>query len=207
MRYTREHKAQTRQRILREAARRVRAEGIGRLSIDDLMLRLGLTHGGFYAHFASRDALVTEACAQELAPEEVTLLGGSAETGAQESIASFIAGYLSPQHRDAPDMGCYLAALGGEVAHASAEARSAFTAACERYVERIARRMPGQTLQARTDATLALLTGMSGAVAASRAVANEELSNHILEVCREFYLRAFAGDTRSSGDTERKNEG
>lgn len=207
MRYTREHKAQTRQRILREASRRMRAQGIARLSIDDLMLRLGLTHGGFYAHFASKEALVMESCAQELTPQEVELLGGSAETGAQESIASFIAGYLSPQHRDTPDMGCYLAALAGEIAHSSSEARSSFTAACERYVERIARRMPGQTPQARTDATLALLTGMSGAVAASRAVANEELSNHILDVCREFYLRAFTGDTRSSGATERKNEG
>jgi len=207
MRYTREHKAQTRQRILREASRRVRAQGIGRLSIDDLMLRLGLTHGGFYAHFASKEALVTESCAQEYTPQEIELLGGSAEPGAQESIADFIAGYLSPQHRDTPDMGCYLAALAGEIAHASSEARSSFTAALERYVERLARRMPGQTPQARTDATLALLTGMSGAVAASRAVADEELSNHILDICREFYLRAFAGDTWSSGETERKHEG
>src|SRR5262249_35679194 len=154
MRYTRGHKAQTRQRILREATRRLRAEGIGRLSVDDLMRRLGLTHGGFYAHFASKDMLVTEACAQELTPQEVELLGGSAETGAQGNLSSFITGYLSPQHRDTPDMGCYLAALAGELAHASSEARSSFTAACERYVERIARRMPGKTLQARTDATL-----------------------------------------------------
>ena len=206
MRYTRGHKAQTRQRILHEASQRLRAEGIARLSVDQLMLRLGLTHGGFYAHFASKDALVTEACAQELTPQEVELLGGSAETGTQESISSFITGYLSTRHRDTPDMGCYLAALAGELAHASSAARSTFTAACERYVERIARRMPGQTPQARTDATLALLTGMSGAIAASRAVADEELSKHILDVCREFYLRAFAEDNPPSGDKERKKE-
>ncbi|HEV8192765.1 MAG TPA: TetR/AcrR family transcriptional regulator [Ktedonobacterales bacterium] len=206
MRYSRGHKAHTRQRILHEASRRLRAEGIGRLSIDDLMLRLGLTHGGFYAHFASKDALVTEACAQEYTPQEVELLTGSAETDSQESIRTFISGYLSKRHRDTPEMGCYLAALAGELAHASMAARRTFTAAFARYVERIARRMPGKTAQARTDAALALLTGMSGAVAASRAVADEELSDHILDACREFYLRAFAAGNLSSGDQERKDQ-
>lgn len=205
MRYTRGHKAQTRQRILREASRRLRAEGIGRLSIDDLMLRLGLTHGGFYAHFASKDALVAEACAQEYTPQEVELLSGPAETAAQESIPAFISGYLSKRHRDTPEMGCYLAALAGELAHASLAARRTFTITCEHYVARLARRMPGTTPQARTDAALALLTGMSGAVAVSRAVADEELSAHILDVCREFYLRAFAAGNQSSGGQERKN--
>jgi TetR/AcrR family transcriptional repressor of nem operon len=206
MRYTRGHKAQTRRRILHEASRRLRGEGISRLSIDDLMLRLGLTHGGFYAHFASKDALVAEACAQEYTPQELELLAGPVEAGTQEeSMPSLIAGYLSERHRDTPEMGCYLAALAGELAHASQAARRTFTATFERYVERIAHRMPGKTPRARTDAALALLTGMSGAVAVSRAVADEELSTHILDTCREFYLRAFAAGNQSSGDQERKN--
>lgn len=196
MRYTREHKAQTRQRIVREASRRLRAEGIARLSIDDLMLRLGLTHGGFYAHFASKDALVAEACAQELPLQEVEMFAEPAEAS---TLATFISGYLSRQHRDEPEIGCYLAALSGEMAHASLATRQTFSTAFERNVERLARRLPGATPQARTDTALALLTGMAGAVAASRAVTDERLSNHILDVCREYYTRAFA-----AGDDERR---
>jgi len=197
MRYTREHKVQTRQRILREASRRLRAEGIARLSIDDLMLRLGLTHGGFYAHFASKDALVAEASAQELTLQEVELLAEPAATSTREGVATFISGYLSRQHRDEPEMGCYLAALSGAMAHASQAARASFSAAFKCNVERLARRLPGATPQVRTDTALALLTGMAGAVAASRAVSDEELSNHILDACREYYTRAFA-----AGDDE-----
>jgi TetR/AcrR family transcriptional repressor of nem operon len=206
MRYARGHKAQTRQRILREASRRLRAEGIGRLAIDDLMLRLGLTHGGFYAHFASKDALVAEACAQEYTPQEVELLRGAEEAPVQERLAAFIAGYLSKRHRDTPEMGCYLAALASEMAHAPLAARQAFTRSFGRYAERLARRMPGTTPQARTDAAVALLTGMAGAVAVSRALADEGLSNRVLDVCRHFYTRAFITDNQPPGDGERRVE-
>jgi TetR/AcrR family transcriptional repressor of nem operon len=194
MRYRQGHKAQTRQRILREASQRLRSEGIGRLAIDDLMRRLDLTHGGFYAHFASKDALVAEACAQEFTPEEAEIIVGPADALAEDALASLISHYLSARHRDRPEMGCYLPALAGEMAHASPVTRQTFTRAFQRYVARVAQRLPGETPQARTDTALVLLSAMAGAVAVSRALDAPALSEHLLVVCRTFYSRAFAAD-------------
>ncbi len=211
MRYARDQKARTRQRILREASRALRAEGLAALSVDDLMGRLGLTHGGFYGHFPGREALVAEACALEFTPEEAELIVGPADTPKGASVGSLIEHYLSAAHRDAPGMGCYLPALTGEVAHGGPNARAAYTRAFRRFVLRQADRMLGDTLAARENVALALMTGMAGAVAAARALDDPALSDRVLSAARAFYARALAdyapgarpGARRPRGDTTR----
>ena len=191
MRYARNQKARTRQRILREASRALRAEGLAALSVDDLMGRLGLTHGGFYGHFPGREALVAEACALEFTPEEAELIVGPADTPKGASVGSLIEHYLSAAHRDAPGMGCYLPALTGEVAHGGPNARTAYTWAFRRFVGRLADRMPGETPAVREDVAYALLTGMAGAVAAARALDDPALSDRLLSAAHAFYTRAL----------------
>lgn len=207
MRYPRDQKARTRQRILRETSRALRAEGFARLSIDDLMGRLGLTHGAFYGHFPSRETLVAEACTVEYTPEEAELIVGPADAPEGASVGALIGHYLSAAHRDTPGMGCYLPALTGEVAHGSPAARTAYTRAFRRFVWRLADRMPGDTRAARENVALALMTGMAGAVAAARALDDPALSDRVLFAARAFYARALADYAPGAGQTARRPRG
>src|SRR5262245_55975207 len=109
MRKSRAEAAETRRRIVRAAARRFREQGIAATGLADLMEAAGLTHGGFYKHFSSKDQLVAEATAEALG----TLLE---EMAALPTVGAAVAAYLSPRHRDNPASGCPLAALGGELA-------------------------------------------------------------------------------------------
>src|SRR5690606_11646725 len=112
MRYAQDHKAQTHQRILHEAAARFRKDGIGATGLQPLMKALGLTHGGFYAHFKSKDDLVEKAlrCAVDQIGES-----NKQTLGEDTSAAAFIDVYLSSTHRDAPDKGCPLPTMAAEL--------------------------------------------------------------------------------------------
>lgn len=142
VRYPKGHKQRTRAQILDAAARAFRAEGVAEVSIGALMRRLGLTHGGFYTHFSSKDALVAESCIRALAQAADTFFPLDSSTDPEQRLAQAIRGYLSRGHRDTPDTGCLLPALAGEVVHESDEVRRGFTEALRRYVERITTVMP-----------------------------------------------------------------
>jgi AcrR family transcriptional regulator len=112
MRYAEDHKAQTYQRILQEAAARFRRDGIGATGLQPLMKALGLTHGGFYAHFKSKDELVEKAlrCAASQATKSVDQI-----LAKDSSVESFIDRYLSSNHRDMPEKGCPLPTMSSEM--------------------------------------------------------------------------------------------
>lgn len=142
MPYSKAHKAQTRARILAEAAHAFRAEGIEGVGIPAVMGRAGLTHGGFYAHFPTKDALVAAACAEGFAEAAERLLRGAAATQPEDALRAIIIGYLSRKHRDDPATGCMIPALAAEIARAPQETRAAFTQALTEYAHQLSAYFP-----------------------------------------------------------------
>ncbi len=170
MRKSKEEAAETRKRIVKAAACEFREKGIVATGLADLMKAAGMTHGGFYKHFESKDQLIAEACAE--AVEEA--IGGME---AQPTIKAAVAGYLSTQHRDNPAAGCPLSAIGSEIARTDAKTREAATAGFERLVRLLEGKSKAK--DARRRALVAAST-MIGAVTMSRVVSNPKLSAEIL---------------------------
>lgn len=196
MRYSREHKQQTRKRVIEVAARAFRAEGVANISIPRLMQQVGLTHGGFYAHFESKDALVAEACASGQGETVKRLFHAAEKAEPDKKLQAILDNYLAPTHRDNPASGCSIPALAAEIAREPAEVRHAFTQSIRGLLARLKPLMPGCGTDATaehepTDEALALLSGMAGAILLARAVDDPDLSDRILGAAHTFYSRAF----------------
>lgn len=189
-RTSRKEKEQTHRRIVEEASQSFRANGVGGTSIPALMEKVNLTHGTFYAHFASKDALIAEAYTRGLSEtvDNLLHLADDPATGGLDAVINY---YLSAEHRDDPAGGCLLPALAGEVRRESAPVRHAFTNGLNDYFERLGRLMPEQNEDANEDRALVLAAGMAGAVLLARAVDDPELSERILRSCQAFYSATF----------------
>jgi TetR/AcrR family transcriptional regulator, transcriptional repressor for nem operon len=187
------HKARTRARILETAARAFREHGVEPVGIAEVMHEAGLTHGGFYAHFPSKEALVAEAAALGLAESRQEFVSDAAETNPQAPVVEIIRRYVSRYHRDHSAEGCALPALTAEVAREPDSVRHAFTTALEEWISLLMEYMPGTTPEEQHDAALVLAAGMAGAVALSRAVDDSSLSDRLLLAARRFYTDALAG--------------
>lgn len=175
MRKSREDAAETRKRIVKAAASEFRAKGIVATGLADLMKAAGLTHGGFYKHFESKDQLVAEACADALRETF-----GRME--AQPNIKAAVATYLSVQHRDHPGSGCPFAAIGGELARMDAKTRHVVTEGFVRLVELLASRFRGNDARRRA---LMAASAMIGALTMSRVVSDPDLSAEILSAVEQ----------------------
>jgi AcrR family transcriptional regulator len=175
MRYSSSRKADTRKRILREAAYRFRRNGVEGTGLVPLMKALGLTQGGFYAHFESKGALVQASLEEALAQrrERWRDLG-------HDELAAFLADYLSKRHRDNPGEGCPLPSLAAEMG-----LRGNPSAATDEVVTQLAERLAGCALRPDDNGRgLVVLAALVGALSLSRAVSEQELSNRILEAVR-----------------------
>src|SRR5215469_12417578 len=117
------HKEQTRRRVVQAAARAFRAQGIKGVGVAEVMREAGLTQGGFYAHFDSKDALVAAACAEGFQESSNPLLVAMQEAEPGNAVPAYIRGYLSRSHRDHPETGCVIASLGQEIGRGSPETR------------------------------------------------------------------------------------
>jgi TetR/AcrR family transcriptional regulator, transcriptional repressor for nem operon len=181
MRKSREEAARTRKRIVKVAAQKFRRQGIGGISVADLMDAAGLTHGGFYRHFDSKDQLVAEASASgaaALARRMTAALEGQSPKSGLKTIAE---GYLSPGHRDNASDGCVLAALGSELARADKSARTAATRGYLDLVDLVARQFNEASPEAARSKALATVSLMIGALTMSRVVKDPGLSAEILQ--------------------------
>jgi TetR/AcrR family transcriptional repressor of nem operon len=169
-------KAETHERIVETAARAIRAHGYAGASVADVMKEAGLTHGGFYAHFASRDAMVEEAI-DRAAGEGRTRLTAAAE-GAEpgHALEAIVASYLSDRHVEHPESGCTLAALGSETARQAPALRRIATRQVRGLASLLAVQLPGGDTPDNRDGALALLCGMVGALSLARAVDDPALS-------------------------------
>lgn len=177
MGHSQAEKAQSRQRILAEAARQIRQDGLESVSVGTLMNSVGLTHGGFYGHFDSREALLAEAL-------ERALLEGEAKAGAQASgatprFSAIVRSYLSRTHRDARDSGCAVAALGADIARAGEGPRKVMTGHVESFIATVAKALGGDE-----DRAIMAVSAMIGAVTLSRVVVDPSRSDGILRAVR-----------------------
>ena len=177
------------------AAKEFRSKGLQGIGIADLMSRLGLTHGGFYAHFKDRDALVQEAAECALHENLATLLSAAesaAESGGKAGeVEAMLDYYLQPAHRDNPARGCILAALTAEVARQPKGVRKAFTGLLKSNTSRLAQHMPGRTEALKLQHAMFLLSGMVGALAISRAISDPEFSDAWLAAASDHYATFF----------------
>ena len=204
MRRTKLAKQQTHERIVAAATRRFRAGGIAGVGVADVMGEAGLTHGGFYAHFASKDALVAEACGVGLAQSRERIIRKIRREPAERRLSAYIDLYLSAEHRDHPEAGCVMPTLSGEVARSSGAVRAAFTQAYNDYRAALASLLAdtdnadegGETFEA-SDEAMVLLAGLAGTMLLARAVDDPALSERMLRINREFYKHAFLSGSAS----------
>lgn len=189
MGYSRADKAQSHERIVKTAAARFREKGIDGISLADLMKEAGLTHGGFYRHFESRDALVAEAVDCALQASDGTMCSLLNDKGSVD-VVRYIEGYLSAEHRDNPAEGCAMAALAGDISRAGAEARSLYSFHIERVVSRLIPLLgEGRPVAQRRAHALVIVTTMSGALAMARATNDAKLSDEMLAATRAQLVR------------------
>ncbi len=191
MRYSAQHKQETRERILRAASRRFRGGGQNDVAIADLMQELKLTHGGFYKHFNSKQDLLAETIdkAFEDGAEMLVQAVKRARPGAE--LKGIIETYLSPEHCAGVSEGCAVAALATEVARHPRALRLRFDKAVRDHAKRFAKFLPGSTDAEQLRNFAVLFTGMAGALSVARALADEGMRHRILQAAREFYIRSF----------------
>src|SRR6201989_2144702 len=138
MRYSREHKQETHDRIVRKASVRLREKGAHGIGVADLMKEAGLTHGGFYAHFDSREALVIEAFGYAMDRSTERWRKLAEQIPPEKRLAAIADAYLTPLHRDDPGHGCAVPSLGAEIARESPRTRKAFAAKLDQMIEMLA---------------------------------------------------------------------
>jgi TetR/AcrR family transcriptional repressor of nem operon len=185
MRYDAEHKERVHQWILAEAASAIRSKGPDRVGVAEVMAKLDLTHGGFYAHFASKDDLIAEAIAFMFEQNLANFLKRTAGLEPAAAMAAYVNFYLSPSHRDASERGCAIAALSGDLPRLPDAARSRFTEGVIRLrsaIEQLLRDMGKQGAAALASSVVAELVG---ALAISRAVLDRKQSDTVLRTSRD----------------------
>jgi TetR/AcrR family transcriptional repressor of nem operon len=190
MRYSRQHAAGTRRRIVEGASAALRARGLSGVGVAELMRQAGLTHGGFYTHFDSKDALVAEAIAAAAEHSVKNLEKVVARAGAKPALEAIADSYLSAAHRDRPDRGCAVAALGAEAARGSPAARRVLSRQIDNLLALLAQHVPGRRGVSRRRQAMAVLSCLVGALVLARAVDDSDTSAEILESGRRHLREA-----------------
>jgi AcrR family transcriptional regulator len=178
VRYGKEHKQATRRRIIQTAGRRFKRDGIDGSGIATLMADAGLTNGAFYAHFASKEDLVATAVADQLRKQRASV---SAQAPDRAGVEQYVRAYLSVAHRDNPDDGCPSAALLDEIGRCPDAVKRAYTDGLLAMVDDIAARLAPQDPQSARVKTLSVFALMVGTLQLSRALADPQLANEVLE--------------------------
>jgi TetR/AcrR family transcriptional regulator, transcriptional repressor for nem operon len=179
VRYTEEHKQETRQRIISTAGRRLKRDGIDGSGVATLMKDAGLTNGAFYRHFESKDNLVAEAITDQLHTLHANIVE-QAEPG-RAGLEQIVRWYLSAEHRDNPVDGCPNAALLDEIARSEEATRQAYTEGVLVVIDGLAARMASDDSPSARVKALSLLGLMAGTLQLSRALADRQLSDDLLE--------------------------
>jgi TetR/AcrR family transcriptional repressor of nem operon len=184
MRYSREHKAQTHARIVRKASVKLREKGAHGIGVADLMKDAGLTHGGFYAHFNSRETLVIEAFTHAMDRSTAHWRKLSEAAPLEKRLSRIVNDYLAPLHRDDPGHGCAVSTLGAEIARESGRTRRAFSLRLERMIDMLADQFHGMPRQVARKRAMAAMATMIGALVMSRIAGTGEFSDDILDAGR-----------------------
>jgi TetR/AcrR family transcriptional repressor of nem operon len=188
MRYDTEHKEKTRQRVLSEAAVVLREAGPERLGVADIMSRAGLTHGGFYAHFKSKDELVQAAMVQAFEDARALFRRCTEAVPPEQGLVNYINAYLARRHRDGRGTGCPVAALSGDLARLPEGARMAFSEGASELIERLSRHLKAMGRPDAATLASSVAAEMIGALTMSRAFAPGAASDAILAKSRAALL-------------------
>jgi TetR/AcrR family transcriptional repressor of nem operon len=191
MRYRPEHRVQTHQKIVKDAARRVRAEGLTGAAVSAVMRDAGLTHGGFYKHFGSKDELVLESLRAAFREIADFLARAAQNTQPRNAWKVIVKTYLSAEHCDHAECGCPLAALAPELARADKTMKAQILAEMEKYKSRMLPFMPGRRTADKERAFLVIISAMLGAVAIARILPDRAERARVLASTRDFLLRSF----------------
>jgi TetR/AcrR family transcriptional repressor of nem operon len=188
MRYSREHKLETHARIVKKASVRLREKGAHGIGVADLMKDAGLTHGGFYAHFDSREALVIEAFAHAMDRSREHWRKLAEQTPPEKRLGAIVDSYLTPVHRDDLGRGCAVPALGAEIARESPKTRKAFAAKLEQMIDLLAAQIPALPRKAARKQAMASIATMMGTLVLARIAGNGDFSDQILTAGRDAVL-------------------
>ena len=180
MKVSREQAAQNRERILDAAAQLFRERGFEGIGVADLMKEAGLTHGGFYGHFSSKEDLIAQASARELT-RSLAHWSEVGERASGDRLSEIAAVYLTKRHRDNPGAGCVLAALGPDVSRQGPGVRRAVTDYVRSVVDLLVTLVPGRSKVARRRKAISAYATLVGAMVLARAVDDRALSQEILD--------------------------
>ena len=198
MRYSREHKAGTRSRIVRNASHALREKGLNGIGIVGLMKSAGLTQGGFYSHFKSREALVAEAVTYAMAQTAFEWRRCAQPSGGLDLL---VAAYLRQEHRDNPARGCPLPAVSADVARSGKKVRRTFTQSLDELLDALATHIPDERNEEARLLAAGVMATMVGSLILARACDNSELSACMLAGGKRV-VRSVAGRTAGPRDSK-----
>ena len=191
MRYDSDHKATTHRKIVRNASRQLRAKGLNGPAVTTLMRAAGLTHGGFYKHFASRDDLVVEAVEESLRDLRDKLVVAAKEAKPGEGWKAMVRSYLSLERCDRLDDGCPIAALAPEIARTRPALKQRIAAAILKLRQELLPFMPGRNANEKAANFLAIFSSMVGTIVIARTMPDPVVRQRILNTVRDHLLQGF----------------
>lgn len=191
MRYGSEHKARIHDRIVKNASRQFRAGGLRGPGVIKLMKASGLTHGGFYKHFRSRDDLLVEAVDESVRDIGAKLSEWAKQVSKPEAWKEIVRKYLSIEHCEHPDMGCPIAALAPDIARTKLAVRKKILGSMETYRKQLVEFMPGESARERKKNFTLIFTAMLGALSVARTMSDLESKERVLGLVRNHLLASF----------------
>jgi TetR/AcrR family transcriptional repressor of nem operon len=191
MRYQPEHKAETHRKIVKDASRRVRAEGMTGAAVSAVMRDAGLTHGGFYKHFESKDALLIESLSEAFQEIADRLAQAAEQSPPDTAWKTIVNTYLSLEYCDHVEYGCPLPALAPELARADKAMQPQIFEELKKYRSRMLPFMPGQRTAEKESAFFAIFSTMAGAVEIARMLPEPAMREKVLASARDLLLRSF----------------
>jgi TetR/AcrR family transcriptional repressor of nem operon len=191
MRYPPEHKIEIHRKIVKDASRRVRAEGLNGAAVASVMRDTGLTHGGFYKHFGSKDDLLAQSLSAAFREIVETLVRAAEQSPRGEAWKAIVKTYLRPEFCGHPERGCPLAALAPELARADERMKPQIVEELVNYKNRMLPFMPGRRTADKERAFFAIFSTMAGAVEIARMLPDPATRERVLGSARDFLLRSF----------------
>jgi TetR/AcrR family transcriptional repressor of nem operon len=191
MRYQPEHKAEIHQKIVKDGSRRIRTEGLTGAAVTAVMRDAGLTHGGFYKHFESKDALLIESLGESFREISDRLVQAAEQSRSDEPWKAIVKTYLSLEYCDQAERGCPLTALAPELARVDKKMRGQVLGELVKYRDRMIPFMPGRRAADKERAFFQIFSTMIGAVAIARMLPAPEMREKVLAGARDLLLRSF----------------
>jgi TetR/AcrR family transcriptional repressor of nem operon len=191
MRYGSGHKAEIHQKIVKDASRRVRAEGFAGAAVSAVMRDAGLTHGGFYKHFESKDDLLIESLGEAFQDMAGRLAHAAEQSQPGTAWKAIVKAYLSPEHCDHAESGCPVAALAPELARADKAMKAPIAGELIKYKTQMLPWMPGRSAADKERAFFAIFSTMIGAIGIARLLPDPAARARVLATARDFLLGSF----------------